>query len=174
MSTPVRRRPRHLLAVASLALLLPALAACGFNYQTDQVYQPSVGVNNRDGAVDVLGAVVVSGIEGQGTFVASLANKSEDDAATLTSVAAADPDSGVTVKQIGPVEIPPGGMANLASMGAVSVNGPTVKPGAFVRLQLKFDSGQETEVNVPVVPQEDSYADIEPADPSASPKTFGG
>jgi len=167
MSTPVRRL-RHVVAVASLALLLPALAACGFNYQTDQVYQPSVGVNNRQGTVDVLGAVVVSGVEDQGTFVASLANKDESESNTLTSVSPADESSGLTTNLAAPVEIGPGALVNLADTGAVSVSGTPVVPGSFARLTLKFESGQETEVNVPVVAQEDPYSDIEPADPSPS------
>ena len=69
MLTPVRRR----LAALALVLLVPGLGAC--QYQTDQVYQPGVGVNNRDGTVDVLGAVVVSSTDGKGTFVASLVNQ---------------------------------------------------------------------------------------------------
>jgi len=71
MLTPVRRR----LAALALVLLVPSLGACGFGYQTDKVYQPAVGVNNRSGAVAVLGAVVVSGSDGSGTFVTSLVNK---------------------------------------------------------------------------------------------------
>ena len=168
MSTPVRRRLRHVLAGASLALLLPALAACGFNYQTDQVYQPSVGVNNRDGNVDVLGAVVVSGIDGQGTLVASLANKDETKSDTLTAVDPADSSAGLTTHLEAPVEVKPGALVNLADTGSVSVSGSPVIPGAFARLVLKFQSGQETEINVPVVPQRDFYSDIEPANPSPS------
>ena len=81
MLTSARRR----LAAVALVLLVPLLGACGFGYQTDQVYQPSVGVNDRDGTVDVLGAVVVSSADGQGTFVASLVNKDQSRSPTPSS-----------------------------------------------------------------------------------------
>ena len=64
---PVTRRR---IAAASLVLLVPVLAACSSSeYQTDQVYQPGVGVNERSGTVDVLGAVVVRTSEGEGSHV---------------------------------------------------------------------------------------------------------
>ena len=84
MLTPVRRR----LAVVAAVLLVPSLGAC--QYQTDKVYQPGVGVNNRDGTVDVLGAVVVSSTEGKGTFVASLANQDLEQTETLTGITGED------------------------------------------------------------------------------------
>ena len=164
MPNPVRRR----LAAASLVLLVPALSACGFNYQTDQVYQPSVGVNNRDGAVDVLGAVVVSGIDGQGTVVASLVNKDATRTATLQSINATSSSSGLTVKLAAPVEVKPESLVNLADSGAGSITGDSVKPGAFARITFSFDGGQNTTVNVPVVDQTDQWATIKPANPSSS------
>ncbi|MET0998849.1 MAG: hypothetical protein ABWX73_09065 [Marmoricola sp.] len=161
---PVRRR----LAALAVVLLVPALGAC--NYQTDQVYQPAVGVNNRDGTVDVLAAVVVSSTDGKGTFVASLVNSDLEEADTLTGVAAADED-GPEVQLAAPIEILPEGLVNLADSGAVSVTGETVAPGAFIRLVLTFESGQETEVNVPVVDKAEEFDDIEPATPSPSAAT---
>ena len=159
MLTPVRRR----LAAVAMVLLVPSLGAC--QYQTDQVYQPGVGVNNREGKVDVLGAVVVSSTDGQGTFVASLVNQDLEESDTLTGVTGDD----LEVQLAAPVEIGPETLVNLADTGAVSVTGESIEPGAFARLTLEFESGQETEVNVPVVPYEDEYSEIEPAEPSASP-----
>ena len=130
-----------------MVLLVPTLGACGFDYQTDQVYQPGVGVNNRDGSVDVLGAVVVSSTDGEGTFVASLVNKSDNDD-TLESVTGEDLQAQVS----SPVEVKADTLVNLADTGAVSVTGENVEPGKFVRLTLQFEGGQKTEVNVPVVP----------------------
>ena len=129
MANPARRRPR--LAAVFLVILVPVLGACGFNYQTDQVYQPSVGVNNREGTVDVLGAVVVSGTDGDGTFVASLVNKDQDKTQTLTAIKGAD---GIEVTLVKPVEVPPGQLVNLAEMGAASVHGHAIQAGGFARL----------------------------------------
>jgi hypothetical protein len=160
MLTPTRRR----LAAVAMVLLVPILASCGFGYQTDQVYQPGVGVNNRDGSVDVLGAVVVSSTDGEGTFVASLVNKSEDDD-SLESV----DGEGLEVQMSAPVEIKADTLVNLADTGSVGVSGETVTPGKFVRLTLQFESGQSTEVNVPVVPHEDEFSEVELASPESSP-----
>jgi hypothetical protein len=168
MSTPVRRRHPRVAAAAFLVLLIPVLGACGFNFQTDQVYQPSVGVNDRSGEVDVLGAVIASGTDGQGTLVASLANKSETKTETLTSVAGADSSAGITARLDKPIEVAPGALVNLASSGAISITGEGITPGPFVRLVLTFASGQEVDVNVPVVPESGYYATIVPADPSPS------
>jgi hypothetical protein len=159
MLTPVRRR----LAAVAAVLLVPSLGAC--QYQTDKVYQPGVGVNNRDGTVEVLGAVVVSSTDGQGTFVASLVNQDLKDADSLTGVTGDD----LQVQLAAPVEIKPESLVNLDDTGAVSVTGESVEPGGFARITLKFESGQETQVNAPVVPFEDEYSEIEPAQPSTSP-----
>jgi hypothetical protein len=164
MSNPARRRPR--LAAAFLVILVPALGACGFNYQTDQVYQPSVGVNNRQGVVDVLGAVVVSGTAGSGTFVASLDNKSQTKSETLTGITGAD---GVEVTLVKQVEVPPGQLVNLADMGVASVKGESIQAGGFARLTLQFENGQSAQVNAPIVAPENQYSEIAPAIPSSSP-----
>jgi hypothetical protein len=159
MLTSTRRR----LAAVALVLLVPALGACGFNYQTDQVYQPGVGVNNRDGKVDVLGAVVVSSVDGEGTFVASLVNKDQEDGDSLIQVTAEDLDANISA----PVEVPAGTLVNLADTGAVSVSGDTVKAGKFARVTLTFESGQRTEVNAPVVPYSEEFSDVRLASPAA-------
>lgn len=159
MLTPVRRR----LAAVAMVVLVPGLGAC--DYQTDQVYQPGVGVNDRDGTIDVLGAVVVSSTDGQGTFVASLVNQDVEQADSLTGATGND----LEVQLSAPVEVEPDSLVNLADTGAISVSGESVEPGRFARITLEFESGQETEVNVPVVPYENEYAEIEPAKPSTSP-----
>lgn len=165
MSTFVRRRAVRTAAAASLVLLVPVLGACGFNAQTDQVYQPSVGANFHDGTVDVLGAVVVSGGEGSGTFVASLANKSVSKAETLTGITGED---GVQVQLVRPVEVPAGGLVNLATRGAASVSGESVSAGSFARLTLTFDSGETAELNMPVIARSGEYSDVAPAIAPAS------
>ena len=87
----------------------------------------------------MLGAVVVSWRQRQGTFVASLANKNQSKADTLISVTGSE---GIEPELVAPVEVEPGDLVNLADMGAVSVTGDGVEPGSFARLTLTFDSGQ--------------------------------
>jgi copper(I)-binding protein len=161
MLTPVRRR----LAALAVVLMVPALGACGFGYQTDQVYQPGVGVNDRSAAVDVLGAVVVSGTDGSGTFVASLVNNDKDKAISLTSVTGAE---GLEVQLVAPVEVEAGALVNLAEMGAIGVSGDSVVAGDFARITLTFDNGDEVEVNAPVVDRNGEFSGVRPAVPSSS------
>jgi hypothetical protein len=159
MLTPTRRR----LAALAVALLVPALGACA--YQTDKVYQPGVGVNNRQGDVDVLGAVIASGADGSGTFVASLANKGLDKPAKLVGITG---PSGMTFTIVRQVEIGPEALVNLADLGAVSVTGDAVKAGGFARVTVQFDTGQSTKLNVPIVDKDDEFSDVSPAVPSTS------
>lgn len=161
MLTSHRRR----LAAASLVLLVPLVGACGFNVQTDQVYQPGVGSNVRSGTVDILGAVVVSGSAGSGTFVASLVNKDLDKDATLTSVTAAD---GTQAQLTAPVKVGADSLVNLASLGAVRVGGDKISAGGWTRLTLTFDTGQKTEVNTPIVARDGEFSSISPALPAPS------
>ena len=67
-------RRKIALALTGAMLAVPALTSCGFNKATDRVYTPAAGVNDQDAMVDVLGAVIVSGQDGSGTFIASFAN----------------------------------------------------------------------------------------------------
>jgi hypothetical protein len=159
--TPTRRR----LAAVATVLLVPLLAGCGFGYQTDQVYQPGVGVNNRVGSVDILAAVVVNSAAGEGTFVASLVNKDTKNDDTLVSVTGDDLD----VQLAAPVKIASDTLVNLADAGAVSVQGKTIAPGEFARLTLTFESGQKTEINAPVVPYKDEYNEVRLASPQSTP-----
>jgi hypothetical protein len=160
MLTPVRSR----LATLAMVLLVPALGACA--YQTDQVYQPAVGVNDRSGTVDVLAAVVVSGSDGSGTFIASLVNKDQSQPVTLVSVTG---PSGVKTQLVAPVKVAPDTLVNLADLGAASVSGDGVQAGSFVRLKLQFDNGQQTTVNAPVVDRTEEYSGVRAAIPSSSP-----
>jgi hypothetical protein len=162
MLRPVRRR----IAVLAVVLLVPLLGAC--TYQTNEVYQAAVGSNNRSGTVDILGAVIVSGTDGSGTFVTSLVNKDLEKSAKLTSVTG---PSGVEVQVTKQVEVEPDGIANFAELGAVSVKGESVKAGSWIRLTLEFDSGQKTTINTPVVNRDEEYSEVAPAVPSASPSS---
>ena len=89
--TAVNATLRRSIAAAAVALAVPALSSCGsnFNAPTDQVYTPGIGVNNRDGSVDVLHALIVSGEDGSGTIIAGLVNNDQRNDDALTEVAGA-------------------------------------------------------------------------------------
>lgn len=161
MLTSTRRR----LAAGAMVLLVPVLGACGFSEQTDQVYQPAVGTDDRSGSVDILGAVVVSSLNGEGTFVASLVNNKQTKDDTLLTMTG----DGLEVSLTAPIKVPAGDLVNLADSGAVSVTGDGVQPGKFVRLKLTFESGLKTEMNVPVVPYSGDFNDVRLASPPSTP-----
>lgn len=154
VTLPLRR---GLVAAAAL-LVVPALASCGFDKPTDRVYTPSVGVNERSGTVDVLHALVVSGEDGSGTFIAGLANNDTDEADRLTNLAG--DDGAVAVTGGGPVKIPAGGFVQLADEGGVPLEGEALRPGAFVTLTLTFERGESVTVEVPVVDRRGDYEDV--------------
>ncbi|HEX2550173.1 MAG TPA: hypothetical protein VHK64_01145 [Nocardioidaceae bacterium] len=144
---------RRSIAAAAVLLAAPALSSCGvsFGAQTDQVYNPSVGVDDRSGQVDVLNALIVSGTNGSGTVVATLVNNDQQTDDTLKGVSGAGKDAGMTVKPGGDTTIPAGGLLNLATKGAVTIRGQRVVPGNFVTITFSFDRAQSVTLDVPVV-----------------------
>ena len=149
--TPLRRR----IAAAALVLTAPTLAACGFNVQTDQVYQAAVGVDDRSASVDVLNAVVVTAKDGEGAFIATFVNNSTEDPAKVLSISAEGQD--IVIGK----ELAPEGLLNLADEESpVTVTGSNVAPGKFVSVTIEFDTGEQTVVNAPVVAAEGDYEGI--------------
>ena len=158
-------RPARLLAVGGAFALTTVLSSCGFNYATDKIYTPAAGANDRAASVDVLGAVVVSGQEGAGTFIASFADnlaENEDlEPKTVESIAGAGDDAELEFDAFEPIEIPPGELVNLESDGIV-VRGE-LGPGDFVTLTIGFGNGESVEVDVPVVPPCDEFEGLDTA-----------
>ena len=152
------------LAATAVLLAAPVLASCGVNFdaQTDQVYQPAEGVNDRDGIVDVLNALVISGGDGSGRFIAGLANNSDVDE-MLTGVVGVDVDQSLDITlEEGDYVVPAEGFLQLADddAGMVVVTGEQVIKGGFVRVQLSFSDAEPVEVNVPVVPPGTDYDEV--------------
>jgi hypothetical protein len=148
---------RRCIAAATLLLAAPALSACGtsFGAQTDQVYNPARGTDNRSGMVDVLNALVVSGSDGSGAVVATLVNNDQLKGDSLKAVAGAGADSGITVTPGGTTDIPADGLLNLATSGSIGARGKAIVPGAFVRLRFSFDRAEAVTLDVPVVSADD-------------------
>jgi hypothetical protein len=106
-------------------------------------------VNNREASVDVLGAVIVSAQEGSGTFVASFANNSTEESATVESLEGVDQEP-LTADGFSTVDVPAGGLVNLADEEGVPVNGEFAA-GDFVPVTIEFGNGERVELDVPVV-----------------------
>ncbi len=150
-------QPRRTLATAAAVIALAAsLSSCGFDYATDRDYTPAAGANNRDGAVDVLSAVVVSAEEGSGTFVASLSNNDPENAATLTALSG-DEGADVTAAEFEPVEIGAGTLVNLADPAADIIVTGDFGPGSVVPMTIDFGDGERISLNVPVVADDSGY-----------------
>jgi hypothetical protein len=156
-----RRKPltRLTLSIAAVALAVPGFAACGFNYATDRENTIVNGTSNKDGEVDVLNAVIVSGETGSGTFIASLSNNDTGKPISLESL---DFGSNSTTEVAGfsPIEVPPGGFVSLADGKGIKLSGE-FEAGEFLGLTLTFDNGDSAEMDVPVVTEDDEYTDLD-------------
>ena len=161
------------LAAAAVLLALPALSSCGVNFkaQTDQVYTPAEGVNNRDGNMDVLNALIVSDSEGTGRFVAGFSNNTDQES-TLTAVTGLGVDQQIEFTlDDGDFTVPGYGFLQLADpdSGMVTASGDPIKAGYFVDVELQFSDSDPVEVQVPVVPPGEDFTDVPLPTPSSSP-----
>lgn len=147
------------LALGALVLAVPTLTSCGFNYATDRDYTPATGVNNRDGSVDVLGAVIVAGQDDAGTFIASFSNNDQNATASFDSLAGGAGNT-IQAESFSPIEIPKGGLVNLATDGGVPVTG-AFKPGDFVTVTVSFAGGEKVSLNIPVVLNDGYYEGLD-------------
>jgi hypothetical protein len=156
------RRSLRLVAGA-LVLALPLLGSCGFGKATDQVYTPAAGSNDRDGDVDVLGAVIVAAQPDSGTFVASLSNNSPDNDAELTGVAGAGDwsDLGVEPSDLS-IDIPARGFVNLVNEDPITVTGD-FGAGQVAELTFSFASGDSVTMDVPIVFACNTYEGLDPS-----------
>lgn len=143
---------RLALAAGGLLLAVPALSSCGFDYPTERVNTVGAGVTEREGTVDVSGAVIVAGQPDSGTFIGALANNSADDI-SLTAISGGG-DQAVEADEFGPVEVPGRGHQNLATL-AEEGDGITVTgdfdAGDFVTVTLDFSNDEAVILEVPVV-----------------------
>jgi hypothetical protein len=143
------RRRRSVALAAALLLSVPSLAACAAA-ATDEVYTPTEGVNDRDGMVDVLHALVVSDGKDGGRLIAGLVNNDQEEADGLAGVTVADGEAQVEVGS-GDREIPAGGLLQLAGDDAAQVIVSGVKLGGYVRVTFEFENAESATLNVPVL-----------------------
>jgi hypothetical protein len=165
-------RPRLALLIGALILAVPGVSACGFNYATDRENTIVNGTNYQDGVVDVLNALIVSSEDGSGTFVATLANNSPDEAISFESLSFGA-NSTVQVASFSPIEVAPQGHVNLATdEQGIKVTGE-FKAGEYIELSVGFDNGETADMDVPVVTADDEYTGLDNGtgvpSPSAAP-----
>ena len=143
---------RLALAAGGLLLAVPALSSCGFDYPTERVNTVGAGVTEREGTVDVAGAVIVAAQSDSGTLVGALANNS-DAGITLTGLSGGDKGA-IEPAEFTPVEVPGRGHQNLATL-AEEGDGITVTgdfdAGDFVTVTLDFDNDESITTELPVV-----------------------
>ena len=152
-----------------LALALPALSACGFNYPTDRPNEIIHGGTDLGDGLRVNAARIVSAGPDQGVFIATLTLNPTVNAATKTGQnpsmtglrVGEDGDRTVTAQGQVDVEIPDSGAVNLAdpSVGGIPVTGD-FRPGDIVEMEISFDDGDSVSLNVPVVTQCGEYAEV--------------
>ena len=157
---------RRTLALGAAGLAATAaLSACGFNYPTDKINNPTAGVDYRDGTVDILNAVVVAQAANSGTFVATFVNGSPDQPVTLQS--ASGDNTAISHVSATPFTLQPNALRNLAATSGIPVSG-TFALGQFVNLTFQFDDGETANLDVPVVADAGQWAGLDVASPSAS------
>ena len=150
-------RLRSLATAAAVIALAAPLTSCGFDYAPERDYTPAGGANNREGAVDVLSAVIVSAAEGSGTFVASFSNNDVDAAQTFTGLSG-DEGAAIEAAEFEPVTINAGGLVNLADPAAADiVLTGDFAAGDFVPVAVDFGNGERVSFNVPVVADDFGY-----------------
>jgi hypothetical protein len=155
------RMPARVLAAAGALALTTVLSSCGFDYATDRQYTPGPSTNDRDGLVDVLGAAVVSAQEGSGTFIASFANNDPEGEASVESLTATTTEGDeLEVDEFKAVEIPAGGLVNLAEEGGIVISGE-IAAGDFIEVSIDFGDGSSVDMEVPVMASCDQWAGLD-------------
>jgi len=163
--SPVIRRSLALTAGA-LALAVPTLSSCGFNYATDEIYNASAGTDARAGQVDVLSAVIVAAGDDEGVFVATFSNNDPMESDRVTAFAGGTDSPTLAAEDFSPIPLAAGGYANLAETDGITVTGD-FSPGEFVQVSIDFAHAESVTFLVPVVNPEGPYEDIVPGDHSS-------
>jgi hypothetical protein len=147
--------------VAGAGLLAAGtLAGCGTgtDAQTNEIYNPAVGVNARSADVNVLNLLVVADPDGSGTVSTALVNQSTEPD-QLTAVTASNEGQELTVDAQGlPLDLEAGRLTTLETASPVFVQ--DVAPGYFLTLSLTFANSEPVQIDVPVVERTDMYASV--------------
>ncbi len=164
---------RLALAAGGLLLALPALSSCGFDYPTERLNTVGAGVTEREGTVDVAGALIVAGQPDSGTLIGGLSNNDDDDAISLTSVTGGE-EGEIEADAFEPLEVAGGAHVNLATLAeedaAITVTGD-FDAGDFVTATFTFSNDESVTLEIPVMKPCNQYEglDVSDAEPSTDP-----
>ena len=162
------RRAVRSIAAAALLTLSPTLVGCGFDPQTNQVYQPAVGSNFRSSEVDVLNAVVVVGDSGaEGRLIASFVNNNQERPDAVTGISGARDNANLQVSFGSEIPIPPSGLVNLADEAPILVTGELVG-GQLVTLRYTFSEAEAVTFQAVVVGEFGQFAGLGPGSGGSS------
>lgn len=153
------RRGLHPAALLGLLALLTAVAT-GCTQDTHDPISPGIGNSDRDAAVIVLSAAVVTDGEGHGTVVGTVSNTTSDPD-RLTDVAITTEHGEVPVMLPSDVPLGPEESVRLGETAGIAISSDKLEPGQLFELHLDFAHAGEVSLKVPVERQQDGYADVE-------------
>jgi hypothetical protein len=157
MTSLRRLRNQRALALAGLvAVAVPLVSSCGFDYATDRPNVIADGGYHIEGDVHVLATRIVAPSDGTGTFVATISVDPEAEDVALTGITSDQ----FTAGQFEPIAVAANSSHNLFTEGGISVTGDFVA-GDSVPVSLSFDNGTSIDVNARVVKQCEEYADVQ-------------
>jgi copper(I)-binding protein len=168
-SHPIRRA----VATAVVVIATAALSGCGssFNAQTDQIYQPAVGSNNRESQVYVLNALLVTGGT-SGALVAGLLNEADTEDALTGVTAKANNGNDLTATIVGDqIPLPSRSLVRLSQDADVAISASDAAElgaGGSISVTFTFRNADPVTLDAPIVSKEGPYIDVPLPTPSVS------
>ncbi len=175
-STPARPRRRGVrrLATVLIAASLVAVTGCAANFgaETQAIYQPAVGSDDRTGDVFVLNALVLGDGQGDGTLVTTLINQTSPTDFLTGVTATVLGGGGVDVGALPPVsstvanapstglELATQAAVKLPEDGVIQLNSADLKPGGYLTLTLTFKESAPLDIDVPIIAEGPIYDGI--------------
>ena len=172
MQVLTSHRVRQAMVTAVVVLATAALTGCGYNFgsQTDQIYQPAVGSNNREGQVYVLNALVVTG-GSDGALVAGLLDEADTDDVLTGVTAKGSNGNDLTTTIVGDqIPLPSRSLVRLSQDADVAISGDATELGAggLISVTFTFQNADPVTLDAPIVAREGPYADVPLPTPAVS------
>lgn len=158
MGTPRSMRPLRP-PLLLLALVLATLVGCGGDGPHDDA-EVSHGNDERTGEVKGLSMAAVTNGEGVAAVVGTLLNES-DEPDRLVGVEATSERGPVRAVLAEEVDLPKEEPLRLARENLVTLVSEVLVPGRFITVTFTFAESPALEMQVPVEPHGEAYADIE-------------